>query len=107
MTARIEIALGAFFLAVGIAGPPLDPLRIAGALAICAAAALGTRFIAAITFVAVVLAGWLQHTHFRIALLVAAALLGIAVRFWGTSPRGATIICAASAVTGVVWLFLG
>jgi hypothetical protein len=107
MTARIEIAIAAFFLAVGIAGPPLDPLRIAGALVICAAVAFSTRFIAATAFVAVVLAGWLQHGHYRIALLVAAALLGVVVRFWGTTPRAASIICAASAVTGLVWLFLG
>jgi hypothetical protein len=107
MTARVEIAIAAFFLAVGTAGPPLEPLRILGALVVCAAVALGTRFMAAIALVAVVLAGWLQHGQLRLTLLAAAALLGIVVRFWGSSPRAATVICAVSAATGLAWLFLG
>jgi len=95
MNLRIEIAIAAFFLAVGMAGPPLDPLRIIGALVICATIALGRRFIAASAFVAVVLSGWLQHGHLRLTLLGSAAVLGIAVRLWGHSPRAVSIIAAA------------
>jgi len=107
VSARVEIAIAAFFLAIGVAGPPLEPLRIFGALVVCGAVALSTRFIAATSFIAVILCGWLQHGHLRITLLAAASLLGIAVRFWGRGPRGATIICALCAVTGVAFLFLG
>ena len=107
MTVRIEIAIATFFLAVGVAGPPLEPLRILGALFVCAAGAYSARFIAATSLVAVILAGWLQHGQLRITLLACAALLGIAVRFWGATPRAASIIAAASALVGTAWLFLG
>ncbi|HVA29251.1 MAG TPA: hypothetical protein VNF68_13805 [Candidatus Baltobacteraceae bacterium] len=107
MSARIEIAIAAFFLAVGVAGPPLEPVRILVALLVCAAGAYNARFMAATSFLAVILAGWLQHGQLRLALLACAALLGIAVRLWGTMPRAVSIIAAASALLGMAWLFLG
>ncbi len=107
MSARVEIAIAAFFLAVGVAGPPLEPIRILIALLVCAAGAYSARFIAATSFLAVILAGWLQHGQLRIALLICAALLGIAVRLWGSIPRAASIVAAMSALLGTAWLFLG
>jgi len=107
MKPRYEIAIAAFFLAVGVAGPPLEPLRILAALLVCAAVAFSGRYVAAASLVAVVAGGWLQHQQFRLTLLAAAALLGIAVRFWGAAPRAASAIAAASALTGLAFLFLG
>lgn len=104
---RVATAGAAFFLAVGVAGPPLDAVRVLGALAICAIVALSGRFIAAGAFVAVLLAGWLQHGHLRLALLAAAAALGIVVRVWGAKPRAAIVIALAATATGTAWLFLG
>ena len=107
MTARIEFAIAAFFLAVGFAGPPLEPLRILGALLLCALIVRSGRFVAAAALVAVVLGGWLQHGQLRLTLLAAAALLGIAVRFWGAMPRAGSAIAAVAAVSGLAFLFLG
>jgi hypothetical protein len=107
VSANAQIAVAAFCLAIGIAGPPLEPLRILGAVVLCGAVSLGGRFVAAAALLAVIAAGWLQHNQFRIALLAAAAILGIVVRFWGSSPRAAAAIMGLAAVAGTAWLFLG
>lgn len=107
MSGRLAIAAAAFFLAVGLAGPPLDPLRIAGAALMCSAIALQGRFIAATAFVAVGLAGWFQHGHLRLTLLGGATVLGIAVRLWGARPGAASIIAAVAAAMGIGFFLLG
>jgi hypothetical protein len=106
MTARIEIAIAALFLAVGVAGPPLEPLRILGAAAICAAIPISGKYDAAIALVAVVAAGWLQHGEIRLAVLAAAAALGLTVMITRRRPRAASAIAAVSAIAGLLFLFL-
>jgi hypothetical protein len=107
MSESMKISVAALFLCVGVAGLPLEPLRILAAIAVCSAVLVSRRFAAALSLVAVILGGWLQHGQFRLGLLAAAALLGIAVRFWGPNPRAATAIMAISAVTATAWLVLG
>ena len=106
MNPGLEIAIGSFFLAVGIAGPPLEPLRILAALGVCALTAWNRRFIAATSLLAIVLGGWLQHGHFRLALLAAAAIYGVAIRLTPRQPRASTFLMVIAAVTGTAWLFL-
>lgn len=107
MIARFRIPLGAFALAVGIAGPPLEPLRVLAALAICAVTAANRRFIAALSLVAIALGGWLQHGQLRLALLAAAVLYAVAIRVTAGLPRASTMLMAIALATGVLWLLLG
>lgn len=65
------------------------------------------KFTAAMLMVATIAAGYAQHQQFRLTVLAAGALLGIAVRFLGKSRYGTPGIAAASAVAGTVAIFLG
>ena len=105
--ARLELAGAAFFLGVGLAGLPLEPLRLLAALLVCGAIVYSGKFIAAAALVATIAAGWLQHGELRLTLLVAAALLGIAVRFTSTHAKTTTALAAACAVIGAAFLFRG
>lgn len=108
MTQRAEIAAAALFVGVGLAGMPLEPVKILLSIILCAAiAALGARFIAALAMLATVAVGYLQHGELRIALLVAAVLVGIAARFAQSRPRAATVVAAACAVIGTGFLLFG
>ncbi len=104
---HIELALGACVLAIGLAGPPLEPLRMIGALAVCASIVALPRFAAALALAAPIVAGYLQHGELRLTLLAASALLGIGV--WALRGRttATTALATASAVVGIVFLFLG
>ena len=107
LTPQIEIAIGAFFLAIGSAGPPLELPRIALAVLVCAALSLSGRFIGALTMVAVIACSWLQHGEFRMTSLIGAAALGVAAHFFYRRPRAATLSMAVAAVGGLTLLFLG
>lgn len=108
MTQRAEIAIAALFVGVGLAGMPLEPAKIVLSIVLCAAiAAFGVRFIAALAMLATVAVGYLQHGELRIALLVAAALVGIAARFAQSRPRAATAAAAAGALIGTGFLLFG
>jgi len=107
ITPQIEIAVGAFFLGIGTAGPPLELPRMLVAALACALVSFAGRFVGALALVAVVFCAWWQHGQFRLTSLVAAALLGIAAHFLYGRPRAATIIMALSAAVGLAFLFLG
>ncbi|MDE2483564.1 MAG: hypothetical protein KGN02_15415 [bacterium] len=107
LTARIELAVGACVLAIGLAGPPLEPLRMLAAAICCAAIVASARFVAALALIATILAGFLQHEQLRLTLLAAAALLGIAIYAIRGRERATTALAAACAVVGVAFLFLG
>ncbi len=108
MTERVEIAVGALFLGVGLAGMPLEPLPILASILLCAVVAvIGGRFIAAGALIATVAVGFLQHHEFRISLLIAAAFVGLFARYAEARPRAATVLAAACAILGVGFLFLG
>ena len=107
MTPQLEIAIGAFFLAVGTAGPPLELPRVLLALVICAALSRTGKFIGSLALVATIVCAWLQHGQFRLTSLFAAAALGILAHLFYRSGRAATIIMAISALTGLAFLFLG
>jgi hypothetical protein len=104
---HLEIAIGTVFLAIGLAGPPLEPLRILLSFLLGVAVWRAGKFVGAISLLAVVAGGFAQHQHFRIAVIVGAAAIGVAAHFSYKNPRAATIIMAASAVVGTAYLFLG
>ena len=107
IVARIEIAIAAFFLAIGCAGPPLEALRMVYALLICAVIVRAGRFVGAIAMVATGIAGWLQHGQLRLTLLASATLLGIIAHVTRTHPQRASAIAAIGAVVGLALLFFG
>ena len=104
---HLEIAIGTVFLAVGLAGPPLEPLRILLSLLLALAVWRAGKFVGAIALLAVVAGGFAQHEHFRIAVLIGAAAIGVAAHFLYRRPRAATVLMATSAVAGTAYLFLG
>ena len=57
LSARIELAVGACILAIGLAGPPLDPLRMLAALLCCGTIVASGRFSSAVALGATILAG--------------------------------------------------
>ena len=89
-----------------MAGLPLEPLRMLGAMAICAVVAVNTRFAGALAMLAVIFGGWLQHGVFRITLVAAAALLGICIRLRPT-PRAAIAILVTATVTALTFAVVG
>lgn len=107
MTAAAEIAVATFFLAVGAAGPPLEPLRILLAAVVCAAVWRAGRFVGAIAMAATILAGWLQHGELRLSLLATGTALGAAAHFLYRRPRAATALMAIGAIAGLGLLFFG
>ena len=107
LSVRIELAVGACILAIGLAGPPLEPLRILAAILCCAAVVASGRFTAAIALAATILAGFFQHMELRVTLLAAGALLGVAVHALRGRERATTALAAACALVGIVFLFLG
>ncbi len=107
MTPQLEIAIAAFFLAIGTAGPPLELLRIFIAALLCVVVWRSGKFVGSVAMVAVIACAYLQHNQFRLTSLVAAAVLGILAHFFYRRPRATTVIMAISAVTGLAFLFLG
>lgn len=107
MSAQLEIAIAAFFLAIGTAGPPLELPRIALSAVLCAIVWRSGKFVGGLSMLAVIGCAWLQHGHVRITSLVAAALLGILAHLFYRRPRAATAIMGFGAVTGIAFLFLG
>lgn len=107
MTPQLEIAVGVFFLAIGSAGPPLEPLRIALAALLCVAVWRSGRFAGALAMLVTIAGGFLQHGQFRLTTLFAAAIVGIATHFFYRRPRAATAIMGVSAVAGIALLFFG
>ena len=107
MTPQLEIAIAAFFLAIGTAGPPLELPRIVIAALLCAVVWRSGKFVGSVAMLAVILGAYLQHNQFRLTSLFAAAGLGILAHFFYRRPRATTIIMAISAVTGLALLFLG
>jgi hypothetical protein len=104
---HLEIAIGTVFLAVGLAGPPLEPLRILLSLLLAVMVWRAGKFVGALSLLAVVAGGFAQHEHFRIAVLIGAAAIGVTAHFFHKRPRVATIVMAVSAVAGTAYLFLG
>jgi len=107
MIPQLEIAIAAFFLAVGTAGPPLELARIAGAALFCAVVWRSGRFVGALAMAAVILGAWWQHGQFRVTTLVAAAALGVIAHLFYRRPRATTAVMAAGAAAGIAFLFLG
>jgi hypothetical protein len=104
--ARIDVAIAALFLAVGVAGPPLEPLRILAAALLAGGVVAAGRYYAAVALVAVIAGGWLQHGKVRLALLAVAAILAIATHATRNKPLASGAIAAGSAATGLAFLFL-
>jgi hypothetical protein len=107
MTPQLEIAIAAFFLAIGTAGPPLELPHILIAALVCVVVWRSGKFVGSLAMLAVIACAYLQHNQFRVTSLVAAALLGILVHFFYRRPRATTVIMALSAITGLGFLFLG
>jgi uncharacterized membrane protein YjjB (DUF3815 family) len=107
MTPQLEIAIAAFFLAIGTAGPPLELPRILIAALLCLVVWRAGKFVGAIAMIAVIACAYLQHNQFRLTSLAAATLLGILAHFFYRRPRATTVIMAVSALTGLAFLFLG
>ena len=106
-TPAVKIAIAVFFLGVGLAGPPLQPLSIFAALLICAAlGTIGGRYVAAMALAALVAVGFLQHHTFRVIVLAGAAIVGLAARYAEARPRAATMLAAAGAIVGTAFLFI-
>ena len=107
MTPQLEIAIAAFFLAIGTAGPPLELPRMLFAALVCVAVWRAGKFVGSIAMIAVIACAFLQHNQFRVTSLVAAAVLGILAHLFYRRPRATTAIMALSAITGLAFLFLG
>lgn len=107
LTPHLEIAIGSLFLAVGLAGPPLEPLRILIAIALAIIVWRSGKFVGGVSMLAVIAGGYAQHQQLRISVLAGGALIGIAAFAFYKRPRAATIIGAAGAVFGTAYLFLG
>ncbi len=107
MTPQIEISIAAFFLAVGMAGTPLEAIGIFAAAVICALVTRSGKFVGALAMVATIAGGYLQHHEFRLSLLIAATALGVAAHLLYRRPRATTALMALSAVTGLAFLFFG
>lgn len=107
MTPQLEIAIAAFFLAIGTAGTPLELPRMLIAAVLCLAVWRSGKFVGALAMIAVIACAYLQHNQFRITSLVAGAILGILAHFFYRRPRAATAIMAISAIAGLGFLFLG
>lgn len=104
---HFEIAIGSLFLAIGLAGPPLELPRILLALLLAILVWRSGKFIGALAMMAVIGGGFAQHEHFRLAILIGGALMGIAAHGFYKRPRAATIVMTLSAVVGTAYLFLG
>ncbi len=107
LTPQVEIAFGTVFLMIGLAGPPLEGWRILIALVLATIVARSGKFVGGVAMLATIVGGYAQHQELRVALLVGAALVGVASHFGYRRPRAATTIAAASAVAGTAWLFFG
>ncbi len=107
MTPQLEIAIAAFFLAIGTAGPPLELPRMLIAAVVCLAVWRSGKFVGSIAMIAVIAGAYVQHNQFRLTSLVAAALLGILAHFFYRRARVTTVIMALCAITGLAFLFLG
>ena len=107
MTPQLEIAIAAFFLAIGTAGPPLELPRMLIAALVCVAVWRAGKFVGSIAMIAVIAGAFLQHNQFRLTSLAAGALLGILAHFFYRRRRATTAIMALSAITGLAFLFLG
>ena len=107
MTPQLEIAIAAFFLAIGTAGAPLEFLRILIAALLCVVVWRSGKFVGSVAMIAVIACAYLQHDRFRITSLVAAGVLGVLAHSFYRRPRAATAIMAVSAVAGLAFLFLG
>ena len=107
LTPQIEIAIGTIFLMIGLAGPPLEGWGIAIALVLAVLVSCSGKFIGGVALLATVVGGYAQHHELRLALLVGAALVGVAAHLGYRRARVSTAIAAVSAVCAVIWLFLG
>jgi hypothetical protein len=107
MTAQLEIAIAAFFLAIGTAGAPLELPRILIAALLALAVWRSGKFVGSVAMIAVIACAYLQHDQFRITSLIAGAILGILAHFFYRRPRASTVIMAISAIAGLGFLFLG
>ncbi len=106
MTPQLEIAIAAFFLAIGTAGVPLQPLRIAIAALLCLAVWRSGKFVGSLAMLAVIACSYLQHNTFRLTSLIAAALLGVLAHFLYRRQYASTAIMAISVVVGLAFLFV-
>ena len=107
VTPQLEIAIAAFFLAVGTAGPPLELPRVLIAALVCLVVWRSGKFVGSVAMLAVIVCSYLQHDQFRLTSLFAATTLGVLAHFFYRRPRAATAIMALGAVTGIAFLFLG
>ena len=107
ITPQLEIAVGTFFLAVGLAGPPLEPLRILAALALAVLVWRSGKFVGGVAMLATIVGGYAQHQQLRVSVLIAGAIMGVAAHMLYKRPRAATVLMALSAVAGTAFLFLG
>ncbi len=106
MTPQLEIAIAAFFLAIGTAGTPLELPRILIAALLCAVVWRSGKFVGSVAMIAVIACSYLQHNQFRLTSLIAAAALGILAHLFYRRPRATTVIMAISAIAGIAFFFL-
>jgi hypothetical protein len=107
VTPQLEIAIGAFFLAVGTAGPPLELPRILLCAVLSVIVWRSGRFVGSVAMLAVIAGSWLQHNQLRLTSLFAGAAIGILAHFFYKKARAATAIMALSAIAAIAFLFLG
>lgn len=105
MSPQLEIAVAAFFLAVGSAGPPLEAPRILLAALLGAIVWRSGKFVGSVAMLAVIAGGWLQHDQFRLTTLFAGAALGVLAHLFYRRERATTAIMAIAAAGGLALLF--
>ena len=106
MTSQLQVAIGAFVLSIGMAGPPLSALPIVYAAIIAAVISRSGKFVGAVAMGGTIVAGYLQHREFRLTLLIAAAILGAASHLFYRNARAAMIIAIAATVSGLAFLLV-